>query len=117
MATLEEIKQFVSGTVVNALSTPLSDYPYYFLGEESLGWAEYIDFSAFDPFEMLGFTMVSYSVEVDGDWDEDLEDAIDNTIGDKSFSEALAAIKELSPKIKVSVYGGPEDLSEVTANF
>jgi hypothetical protein len=115
MATLEEIKQFVSGTVVNVLSTPVSDYPYYYLGEEPLGWAEYIDFSNFNPFELLGFTEVSYSVEVTGDWDEDLEDAIDNTIGDKPFSEALAAVKELSEKIRVSVYG--ENVSEASKSF
>lgn len=104
MATLEEIKDFISGTVINVLNTPLSEVPYYYLGEEFIGWAEYTDFSAFDPFEILGFTEVQHNVSVQGDWDEDLEDAIDNTLGDKQLTEALAALRELSPKVRVTVH-------------
>lgn len=95
--TLKEIEDFVSGTVVTEIYVEDNDYPYYYLGESFLGWAEYLDTNAFDPFEMLGLTVKVIRVET-ANYDEqlvsDITDII-NTAGE-TLTGALAKIASLS---------------------
>lgn len=102
--TLQEIEEFVSGNVVTELHVENNDYPYYYLGEASLGWAEYLDTNAFDPFELLGFTVKIIRIEVE-DYDEELDSAISDIISKNSESLilTLAEIKELGSQVSVVV--------------
>jgi hypothetical protein len=102
MKTLKEIEDFVSGNVVTELHVENNDYPYYYLGESYLGWAEYLDTSAFDPFELLGFTVKICRVELDR-YDEDLDYAISNIINknDDGLTQTLAEIAALGPKVSI----------------
>lgn len=95
--TLKEIEDFVSGTVVTEIYVEDNDYPYYYLGESFLGWAEYLDTNAFDPFELLGLTVKVIRVET-SDYDEELNSAITDIInknGD-SLTRTLEQIASLS---------------------
>ena len=105
--TLEEITEFVAGTVIRELYEPEGDYPYYFLGEQSIGWGEYIDFSNFNPFELLGFKQVRYDIEVPEEYYDEHGYDIDSDIsmeinrGD-SFTDIINHIKALNPVITIS---------------
>lgn len=117
MKTIQEIKDFIKGTVVHSVRTPGADYPFYFLGEESMGWAEYIDFSNFDPFFTLGFIENSHNIEVPDEVYEahggyGVDDDINSIFySGKNLTEAFEAVKALDPAIVI-------DTSEdVTASF
>lgn len=101
--TLKEIEGFVSGTVVTELYIENNDYPYYYVGESCLGWAEYIDTSNFDPFELLGFTVKLVRVETK-DYDEDLESAISDIINKngESLTTTLAEIEALGSHVSIN---------------
>lgn len=105
--SLKDIKAFIEGTVVTVLQTPASEYPYYYLSGEYVGWAEYIDFSNFDPFEMLGFTEENAKVEVDeAYYDEHGYDEVDSAIEYAvqragTYEEAVAAVEAIGPFVKV----------------
>lgn len=104
--SLEEIKAFIAGTTVTVLHTPGSDYPYYYLNGEYVGWAEYIDFSNFDPFEMLGFTEVVATVDVDESYYDEHGYDIDSNINYAveragTYAEAITAVEALGSFVKV----------------
>jgi hypothetical protein len=72
MKTLAEIKNLVGDTVITEVYSDSLEYPYFFLGDECLGWAEYVDLSNFDIFELLGFKQETYRLEDESeDEDED----------------------------------------------
>lgn len=100
--TLEEIEEFVSGTVVTELYIENNDYPYYYVGESCLGWAEYIDTSNFDPFELLGLTVKLIRIETD-DYDESLNSDISDIINKNSASltTTLAEIEALGSQVSI----------------
>jgi len=106
--TLQEIKEFVAGTTVNVLHMPDGDYPYYYFGEEYMAWAEYIDFSAFNPFEELGFEIVYYTVEASDEFygKENYyvgETRLDNeVVWDKGFTQTIKNLEALSPHVTVT---------------
>lgn len=104
---MEEIEEFVSGTVITELYIENNDYPYYYVGESCLGWAEYIDTSNFDPFELLGFTVKTVRIEVASDFnDEDAEFdfALSNIINKsgESLTTALAKIEALGSHVSIN---------------
>jgi hypothetical protein len=101
--TTAEIEEFVSGTVITELHIENNDYPYYYVGESCLGWAEYIDTSNFDPFELLGFTVKLVRVETD-DYDEDLDSTISDIINknNESLTTTLAKIQELGSQVSIN---------------
>jgi hypothetical protein len=100
--TLKEIEDFVSGTVVTELYVENNEYPYYYLGEACLGWAEYIDTSNFDPFELLGLTVKVIRVET-ADYDEELDSEIGKIINKnvESLTDTLAGIAALGPQVSI----------------
>jgi len=69
MKTLADIKNFTEGIVITEIYSDDFEYSFYFLGDESLGWAEYVDLSSFEIFEMLGFTQEIYRIEDGRDYD------------------------------------------------
>lgn len=95
MKTLTDIKNFTEGTVVTQICSEDFDYPFYFLGEDRLGWAEYVDLSNFNIFKLLGFTEEIYSVEDERDYDSEAEELYE-IVGDSSLSlqELLAIISK-----------------------
>lgn len=103
--TLKEIEEFVSGTVVTKLYVENNDYPYYYLGESCLGWAEYLDTSNFDPFDLLGLTVKIVRVET-ADYDEELDSAISSIINKNgaSLATTLADIKALGSQVTVEMF-------------
>ena len=100
--TLKEIEDFVSGTVVTKLFVENNEYPYYYLGESYLGWAEYLDTSAFNPFELLGLTVKLCCVET-ANYDEDLDYEISKIINnnDEGLTQTLAEIAALGPQVSI----------------
>jgi hypothetical protein len=100
--TLKEIEDFVSGTVVTELYVEENDYPHYYLGESFLGWAEYIDTSNFDPFELLGLTVKVIRVETE-DYDEDLSSEISDIISKEGtgLTETLDEIAALGSQVSI----------------
>lgn len=109
--TLEEIQEFVADTVIRELHGTEDGYPHFFLGEEVLGWGEYIDFSNFNPFELLGFKRIRYDIEVAEDYYDEHGYSIDSQIsmeidrGD-SFTDVMKLVKALSPAITVTESAG-----------
>lgn len=103
--TLEEIEEFVSGTVVTELYVENNEYPYYYLGETLMGWAEYVDTSNFDPFDRLGLTVKITRVET-ADYDEELDSAISSIINKngESLTTTLAEIKALGSQVTVKMF-------------
>lgn len=109
MKTLEQIKEFVKGTAINTVYTPQDDYPFFFLGEESVGWGEYIDFNTFDPFYLLGFTENVYRIEVSQAYYKEHGYDVDGEITDifhksETLTEALDKVKALTPEIEITFY-------------
>lgn len=106
--TVQEIQDFVAGTTVNVLEMPDGDYPYYYLGEEYLAWAEYIDFSAFNPFEELGFEIAYYTVKASKEFYGNESyyvgaTRLDNEVAvDKGFSQTLKDLEALNPHVTVT---------------
>jgi hypothetical protein len=100
---LSEIKDFNKDTKIRKIFVNDDGYPYVFLGDTFLGWAEYSDFSAFNPFEILGFTVVCYNVDTDAyvrsggyEW------LVDDVLAEgRDFIDTLNAVDDLSPLLKV----------------
>lgn len=106
MKTIKEIEDFVSGTVVTELIIEGNDYPYYYLNESCLGWAEYLDTNAFDPFELLGFTVKIVRIDVDSDYEDvggELDSAISSIINKngESLTQTLTKLQELGAYVSV----------------
>lgn len=105
--TLDEIKAFVNETVIRELYLGDDGYPWIFLGEELLAWAEYADFSEFDAFEILGFRRIRYNVEFgkqffkEGSQEWEVSDIISTEL---SFTETLKAIQDLSIHLQIKEY-------------
>lgn len=101
--TMKEIADFVSGTVVTELHVHNNDYPHYYVGEACLGWAEYLDTNAFDPFDLLGFTVKVCRVET-ADYDEDLDSVISKIINKngESLTQTLAEIASLGSQVSIN---------------
>lgn len=99
---MNEIEDFVSGTVVTEIYVENNDYPYYYLGESYLGWAEYIDTSNFDPFELLGLTVKVIRVETTN-YDEELESEISDIFNKKgaNLTDALTEIAAFGSKVSI----------------
>lgn len=101
--TLNDIKGFNKDTEIRKVFVNNDGYPYVFLGDEFLGWAEYSDFSAFDPFELLGFTVVCYNVDTDayvrnGGYEWLVDDVLAE---ERDFIDTLNAVDALSPLLTV----------------
>ena len=86
MKTLAEIKSLVEGTVITEVYSDSLEYPYFFLGDECLGWAEYVDLSNFDIFELLGFKQETYRLEDGSENDDDDDDDDDESETEDLFS-------------------------------
>lgn len=108
--TLEEVQEFVAETVIRELHGTEDGYPHYFLGEEVLGWGEYIDFSNFNPFELLGFKRVRYDIQVSEDYYDEHGYGIDSEISMEiyrgvTFTDVIARVKALNPAITITEGG------------
>jgi hypothetical protein len=107
MKTLQELTKFNEGIVVHVVHLMESDYPYCFIGEEYVGWMEYIDHSNFDPFEILGFTVMNHRIDYDDDIesDKDVPEAWElesEVLKDGvTFTEACKAFKAMHPAITI----------------
>ena len=93
MKTLADIKNFTEGTVITEVYSDDFEYSFYFLAGESLGWAEYVDLSNFDIFEMLGFTQEIYRIEDKRDYDPEATEMY-------SFVAEYSSLKELLDEVK-----------------
>ena len=106
MKTLAEIKSLVEGTVITEVYSDSLEYPYFFLGDECLGWAEYVDLSNFDIFELLGFKQETYRLE-DGSEDEDDDESETEDLfsflqnNSSSLKGLLEALAEKRPAVVV----------------
>ena len=110
---LNKIKTMVAGTVVNAVHLPEIEYPYYFLNGEMIGWADGADFSNFNPFEILGFTINHHFVEVEehevynAAGREEIQDSVRMAFHSaaythkKPFTEVIAAMEEVHPLVVI----------------
>ena len=97
--TLAEIQEFVSGTVTTELYVAENEYPYVYVGEALMGWAEYLDTSNFDALAALGMTSKAIRVDAPYDCPDDFNGII-NEHGD-SLTETLAALEALGPHISI----------------
>lgn len=101
--TLGDIKNLTKDTKIRKVFVNDDGYPYVFIGDEFLGWAEYSDFSSFDPFELLGFTVTCYNVDTDayvrnGGYEWKVDDVLSEGHG---FIDTLNAVDDLSPHLRV----------------
>ena len=97
MKTLKEIEEFNSTNTVTAITIGYEDYPHFFVNNEYIGWAEYIDFSNFNPFELLGFTETYINISIDSDYEErdKAQEEIDECFGK---GDTIEEIKKLGLK-------------------
>lgn len=105
-SALEQVKDLTVSMTVNVIHTGEDGMPYYFLEEQPIGCAPYLDFDYFDPFKILGFTTVHHFIEPTDEQMEDHGDlssrfaaAIDKST---SFKEALLQIDTICPGVNIT---------------
>ena len=106
LSALEQVKNLTRGMTVNVIHTGEDGMPYYFLEEQPIGAAPYVDFDYFDPFKILGFTTVHHFIEptdeqteTHGDLSGRFAAAIDKST---SFKEALLQVDAICPGVKIA---------------
>ena len=102
--TLQDMRAFTAEAVGHAVHLPDNEFPYYFFGEEYMGWGGGEAFENFDPFEVFGITVIHHVVEVE---DEKLQEAAASTFyrvvffDKKPLFEAFKAVEAMDPTIRI----------------
>lgn len=103
--TLQDMRSFTAEAIAHAVHLPENEFPYYFFGEEYMGWGGGEAFENFNPFEVFGITVIHHVVEVD---DEELQKTVASTFHRTVFFEkvplfeAFKAIQAISPTIHIA---------------
>lgn len=103
MKTLKEIEEYNSGSIITVVMSEHESYPTYFVNDEYLGWAEYLDTSNFNPFERLGFTETYVRIDVNSNYENREEAEMEITDAVSSGKQLTQVIKELSVKEYINI--------------
>lgn len=103
--TLQDMRAFTAEAIGHAVHLPENEFPYYFFGEEYMGWGGGEAFENFNPFEVFGITVIHHFVEVD---DEELEKAVASAFhravffDKKPLFEAFKIVEAINPTIRIA---------------
>ena len=103
-SALEQVKSFTYGMKVHVIHTGEDGMPFYFLEDAPMGCAPYADYDEFNPFKILGFTVVEHHLEPTEEQDGSGElpsrfaAAIEKA---ESFHAALEAVKKICPGLPI----------------
>lgn len=104
MSAIDQVKNLTDGMKVHVIHTGEDGMPFYFLEEAPMGCAPYVDFEDFNPFKILGFTIVQHHLEPNDEQDESGElpsrfaAAIEKA---ESFHAALEAVEKICPELPI----------------